>query len=237
MKDDLRPYWVKKRYLQFRHWYTEFFLRPEFAFLGDHHTFMKPWYTVISGPNIRLGHSATVVAEPDSHVRIGVWGREPGSGSITIGDAVMISPGVRISASDNITIGHGCMMANGVYITDCDWHGIYDRMNRDPEPKPVTIGDNVWIGDRATVLKGVSIGDNSVIAACSVVTKNVPANVVVAGNPARVIKELDASADFYTRTTFYAHPAALAKHFDDIDRLVLANNALLRWLKYLVTRR
>jgi len=237
MKNDLRPYWVKKNYLRFRRWYTEFFLRPEFAQLGAHHTFMKPWHTVVSGPNIRLGHSATVVAEPDNHVRIGVWGREPGAGSITIGDAVMISPGVRISASDNITIGDGCMMANGVYITDCDWHGIYDRMNRDPEPKPVIIGNNVWIGDHATVLKGVTIGDNSVVAACSVVTKDIPANVIVAGNPARIVKKLDTSKDFYTRTIFYANPAALAKQFEDIDRMVLSGNSCWRWIKSLLLRR
>ncbi len=237
MKTDLRPYWVKKNYLRFRHWYTEYFLRPEFATLGDFHTVMKPWYTVVSGPNIHLGHSATIVAEADNRVRIGVWGREPGLGSIRIGDAVMISPGVRISASDEITIGHGCMMANGVYITDCDWHGVYDRVNRDPEPKPVHIGNNVWIGDRATVLKGVTIGDNSIVAACSVVTKDVPANVVVAGNPARVVRELDASKGFQTRTLFYANPQALAKQFDDIDRMVLTGNSLWRWLRQLITRR
>lgn len=237
MKTDLRPYWAKKTYLRFRHWYTEQFLRPEFASLGAWHTFMKPWYTVVSGPNIHLGHSATVVAEADNRVRIGVWGREPGSGSIRIGDAVMISPGVRISASDEITIGNGCMMANGVYITDCDWHGIYDRVNRDPDPRPVRIGDNVWIGDRATVLKGVTIGDNSIVAACSVVTRDVPANTVVAGNPARVVKELDPAQGFYTRTQFYAHPEALAKQFDDIDRLVLGNNRTWRWLSSLILRR
>lgn len=237
MKTDLRPYWVKKNYLRFRHWYTEYFLRPEFASLGDHHTFMKPWHTVISGNNIHLGHSATVVAEPDNQVRIGVWGREPGSGTIRIGDAVMISPGVRISASDEILIGDGCMMANGVYITDCDWHGIYDRMHRDPQPRPVHIGNNVWIGDRATVLKGVTIGDNSIVAACSVVTRDVPANVVVAGNPARVVKELDTSQPFHTRTQFYSQPAVLAKQIDDIDRMVLQGNGCWRWIQSLIFRR
>ena len=67
--------------------------------------------------------------------------------------------------------------------------------DRPPRPKlktaPVIIGNNVWIGMNATILKGVTIGDNSVVAAGSVVTKSVPANVVVAGNPAVVIKKLD----------------------------------------------
>jgi acetyltransferase-like isoleucine patch superfamily enzyme len=87
------------------------------------------------------------------------------------------------------------MMANGTYITDSDWHTVYDRTQRSPEqPTPVHIGDNVWLGDHATVLKGVTIGDNSVVAARAVVTRDVPANVIVAGNPARVVKELDPSA-------------------------------------------
>lgn len=237
MKQDLRPYWVKKAYLRFRHAYAEYFLRPEFASLGDYHTIMKPWHVVVSGDNIHLGHSATIVAEPDDKVRIGVWGREPGQGRIHIGNAVMISPGVRISASDDIRIGHGCMMANGVYITDCDWHGIYDRMQRDPEPKPVRIGDNVWLGDHATVLKGVTIGDNSIVAAGSVVTKDVPANVIVAGNPACVVKTLDPSLGFHTREQHFSQPAALAKQNDDIDRLVLTGNSGWRWLRYLLLRR
>ena len=237
MKQDLRPYLAKKIWLRFRHWYAEYFLRPECASLGKYHTITKPWYTVISGDNIHIGESPTLVAEADQRVRIGVWGREQGSGTIRIGDAVMISPGVRISASDEILIGDGCMFANGAYVTDCDWHGIYDRTERDAQAYPVHIGNNVWVGDHATVLKGVTIGDNSIVAACSVVTKDVPANVIVAGNPARIVKELDTNAEFRTRTLFYAHPEALAKQFDDIDKFVLGGNSWWRWLQSLIIRR
>lgn len=237
MKQDLRPYLAKKIWLRFRHWYAEYFLRPECATLGKYHTITKPWYTVISGDNIHIGESPTIVAEADQRVRIGVWGRAQGGGTIRIGDAVMISPGVRISASDEILIGDGCMFANGAYVTDCDWHGIYDRTERDAQTYPVHIGNNVWVGDHATVLKGVTIGDNSIVAACSVVTKDVPANVIVAGNPARIVKELDTNAEFRTRTLFYAHPEALAKQFDDIDKFVLGGNSWWRWLQSLIIRR
>jgi hypothetical protein len=103
MRDDRRPYWVKKIYMVYRGWYTRHFIKPACDFLGDHATFMKPWYVHIGGPNIRIGKCATVVAEPDDWVRIGVWGNQPGQGRITIGDYVMISPGSRISAC-NISI-------------------------------------------------------------------------------------------------------------------------------------
>lgn len=234
MKKDLRPYWVKKLWLKMRHAYVERFLRPQFASLGKHHHFMKPWHCIVSGENIHMGESPTVVAEPDQKVRIGVWGREPGKGTIVIGDAVMISPGTRISASDEIRIGHGCMFANGAYVTDSDWHGIYDRVKRDPEVKPVILEDNVWVGDHATVLKGVTIGKNSIVAACAVVTKDVPPNVVVAGNPAKVVKELDANATFYTRTEYFSDPEGFAKFFDQVDRDVLKGNSLFGWIRSLL---
>ena len=64
MRADLRPYWLKKSYLNFRHWYAEYFLRPECASLGAFHTIMKPWYVHISGNNIDIGKCFTAIAEP-----------------------------------------------------------------------------------------------------------------------------------------------------------------------------
>ena len=229
MRDDLRPYWVKKCYLRFRHWYTEFFLGSECQSLGPYHTMMKPWYVSISGNNIRIGHSFTAIGEPGNRVEIGVWGREAGEGQITVGDGCLMSPGSRISASDEIVLGDGVMLANGAYITDSDWHTIYDRMVRS-EPAPVHIGNNVWLGDHSMVLKGVTIGDNSVVAARAVVTRDVPTNVVVAGNPAKVIKELEPERGFHTRMDYYADPKGLEEYFDAIDREVLQENSFWRWL-------
>ena len=107
MRKDLRPYWLKKCYLSYRHWYTEYFLRPECEYLGPYHSIMKPKYVHISGPNIRIGLSFTAVGEPMHRVEIGVWGRSEGEGRIEIGDCVLMSPGSRISASDEIVIGMG----------------------------------------------------------------------------------------------------------------------------------
>jgi maltose O-acetyltransferase len=80
-----------------------------------------------------------------------------------------------------------------VAIVDADFHEINPatRDNSAGEVRPVTIGNNVWIGSRVMVLKGASIGDNSVIAAMSVVTSAIPANCVAAGIPAKVIRHLE----------------------------------------------
>ncbi len=230
MHQDLRPYWLKKAALKFSRWYCNHYLRPRCKVLGAYENVMKPWYVNIWGPNIEIGRCFTAVGEPMHRVELCVWGREADRGRMTIGDCVLISPGVRISASDAITIGDGCMIANGVYITDSDWHSIYNRMERSPEVTPVHIARNVWIGDHATVLKGVSIGENSVVAARAMVVRDVPANVVVAGNPARVVKQLEAGRDITTRMDVFADPAAVARYFDQMDRERLAGNSLWRWL-------
>lgn len=230
MREDLRPYWVKKAYLRFRHWYAEYFLRPECESLGPYHTIMKPWYVNISGNNIHIGRSFTAIGEAGARVEIGVWGREEGQGRVEIGDGVLMSPGSRLSASDEITLGDGVMFAHGAYVTDSDWHTIYDRTVRAEQPTPVHIGKNVWLGDHSTVLKGVTIGENSVVAARAVVTRDVPANVVVAGNPARVVKELDPDREFTTRMDYFADPEELERFFDAINRQVLEGNTLWRWL-------
>ncbi len=234
MRQDRRPYYIKKAYLKIREWYTNIYMAPKCDELGPFPTFMKPWFTHISGPNIRIGRCSTVISERDQPVRIGVWGHEPDQGKITIGDYVLISPGTRISASDEVRIGNSVMMANGVYITDSDWHGIYDRVARPKDINPVIIEDNVWLGDRCTVLKGVTIGENSIVGACSVVSKDVPPNVVVAGNPAKVVKELSTEDGFRTRADFFKDPESLNTWYDKIDYMVLKENGLFNWLRALI---
>jgi len=231
---DYRPYYIKKIDLLFRDWYTEHYLRPQFRHLGRGGTFMKPWHVVVFGGPVDLGDFANVITTSDHKVRLTVWGAEKGKGSISIGDCCLICPGVRISSATGITIGDSCMMASSVYITDADWHGIYDRTDYIGGTEPITIGNNVWIGDSAIVCKGVTIGDNSIVGAGSVVTRDIPANTIAAGNPAKPVKELDPSLPMRTRADWFADPGKLTAEIDAIDRDMLKDNTILGWIKSLV---
>ena len=128
------------------------------------------------------------------------------NGSCTIGDFTLLN-GALIMAEERIEIGSHCLVSWNVGIADSDFHPLEPAQrlidsqalapffkDRPPRPKLATarvkIGDNVWIGMNAVILKGVTIGENSVVAAGAVVTKSVPSNVVVAGNPAQVVRQL-----------------------------------------------
>lgn len=106
---------------------------------------------------------------------------------LEIGESTFINAGVSISASRHVRIGSRCEIGPGVLIMDNDFHVAGDPSHHPPS-RPIHIGDRVWIGARAIVLKGVTVGDSATIAAGSVVTSDVPAGSVVAGVPARVIR-------------------------------------------------
>jgi len=113
---------------------------------------------------------------------VAIYFEGPGA-TVRIGRASFLNRRTEIAAAESVTIGDGCAISWDVCITDTDYHQLGDR----PKTEPVVIGDNVWIGARAVVLKGVTIGDGAVVAAGAIVTTNVPPRAVVAGNPARVI--------------------------------------------------
>lgn len=97
-----------------------------------------------------------------------------------------------VSEGEGIEIGDNVLVGSSVTVLDSDFHEIDPSRRIDGNPKTgkVVIGDNAWIGDRAMILKGTAIGKNSIIAAGSVVSGEFPANVVIGGVPARVIREI-----------------------------------------------
>ena len=106
---------------------------------------------------------------------------------ITIGNGTYLNRNTEVIAQRQVTIGRDCKIAWDVVIMDTDQHGIGDSP---PLPKPVRIGDRVWIGCRAIVLKGVTIGDDAVIGAGAIVTRDVPPGGVVVGQAARMIRQV-----------------------------------------------
>lgn len=98
-----------------------------------------------------------------------------------------INHGARIHAFDRITIGNGVFIGDDVAIRDSDGHNIVGSNKQ--MTMPIIIEDHVWIGAKVTIIKGVTIGAGAVVAAGAVVTKDVPANTLVAGVPARIVKE------------------------------------------------
>jgi acetyltransferase-like isoleucine patch superfamily enzyme len=112
---------------------------------------------------------------------------------IRIGDNCSLR-GTVIHARNKVIIGKDCLFGPGVLIIDNNSHNtsinpVY-RRTKPIADSPIIIGDNVWVGSRSIILKGVHIGDNSIIAAGTVVTKDVPSNQLYGGNPARFIKTL-----------------------------------------------
>lgn len=124
-------------------------------------------------------------------------------GKIELGSYVKIGSGCKLLSVDSISIDDYTAIATNVTIVDNNNHPINPDFRKfmrttahhsdarswiHSDHKPIVIGKNCWIGADVRIQKGVNIGDNSVIAACSVVTKDVPANSIAAGNPAKIVK-------------------------------------------------
>lgn len=123
--------------------------------------------------------------------RVLIQAREK-TAQIEIGHAAALSNNIAVIARVSITIGNNFLCGDGVRIMDSDFHELSPELRRTGAGKSerVVIGDNVWLGAGVIVLKGVSIGVNSIIAPGSVVTSPIPENVIAGGVPARVIKTL-----------------------------------------------
>jgi acetyltransferase-like isoleucine patch superfamily enzyme len=129
------------------------------------------------GQQLRLGRGVRMA----EHVRLIFEGPD---GMIELGDDTFLNARCEIRAREHVRIGAHCRLAFDVVVMDTNHHHIEGSRTTEP----TTIGDRVWIGARALVLRGVTVGDGAVVAAGSIVTHDVPARTLVAGSPAKAIR-------------------------------------------------
>lgn len=109
--------------------------------------------------------------------------------NITIGEDVFINSCCHFQDHGGVTIGNGCQIGHNVVFATLN-HGIAPNDRRNTYPAPIVLGTNVWVGSHSTILQGVTIGDNAIVAAGAVVNRDVAPNTIVGGVPARFIKNI-----------------------------------------------
>ena len=181
-------------------------LRRLHVFCGKRNLFNAFWWGVKVGRNLKFDGKCYFKRYPESMIRIGDncdFRSRINSNLIGINRPCSISTltpeakievgkncgfsGTVIGAFKSVKLGNNVRCGANTLITDSDWHLDDYRVG---EPKEVVIGDNVWLGINVVVLKGVTIGNNTIIGANSVLTKDIPSNVIAAGNPCKLIKQI-----------------------------------------------
>ena len=203
MKKDYRPFFLVRLAYLWRQFFVSYFLIPQFNKVGAGLEVWYPKHIEVFGSSVQLGNHVHLIANKTQQIQFCCWEDQGIEGKIKVGNFALISPGVRIQAAKSIVIEDNCMLASNVYISDADWHGIYNRIDSPGKVKPIHLEKNCWIGDGAKIGKGVRIGKNSIVAQGAVVVKDVPQNVIVGGNPAKLIKYLDPSTNFTARESLF----------------------------------
>jgi acetyltransferase-like isoleucine patch superfamily enzyme len=171
-------------------WYEPLF-RSQCEAIGDRFSMEQLPYIVGRG-SLSIGDDVRLSGKPS----FAFSSRHCADPLLTIGQGTFLGHQSAITVGRAVKIGSHCLVAGGVRISDFDGHptGAAERRAGETcasdDVLPVGIGNDVWIGHGAMILKGVQIGDRAIIGARSVVTKDVPADTIVAGNPARIVKTL-----------------------------------------------
>ena len=162
------------------------------------HMLTGEWYLrfPVTGNLLEALDEARADIGPSVLIEAGCWfALYPETATMRIGEGTILNLGCMVGATERIEIGSHCMFANYCFVADAEHR--YDRDDvpltwQGMQPKgPVRIGDNCWFGTNVAITGGVTIGEHTVVGANSVVTRDLPAGVVAAGAPAKVIREID----------------------------------------------
>ena len=235
MRRDNKPYSIRLLVNFCRRFYTRWRLVPQFDSVGSGLEIIGPHRLEVYGKNIHLGDNVHMQTSSGNMSRLCTWpDGQGGHGRIDIGSHTLLTPGLQVVSAHHVSIGDNVMIASRVYISDADWHEIYDRLASPGSTAPVVLADNVWLGEGVKVCKGVTIGKNSVIGAGSVVTKDIPANVVAAGNPAKVVKKLDERRNFGKRKSMFEDIKSYDKTMSYLHYINHKDNNYFGWLRQLI---
>ena len=191
------PYTLNQRLKSYRNKIYTLWIQNFLGHFGEGSSIAYPCSLQGGGQkNISIGNHTGI----QSHSILGCWekyGEQQFSPSITIGNHCSIGEYNQITACNKITIGDGLLTGRYVYIGDNAHGGLsWEEANIPPARRhlkskgEIVIGRNVWIGDKVSIFGGVTIGDNVIIGAGSIVTHDIPANCMAAGVPAKIVNEL-----------------------------------------------
>lgn len=188
------PYSLSQRFSRYYAWFYTAWIAHNVRKIGLH-TEVEPGLYLVNGKKyIEIGDYCLIGRNP--HITAHEMPQYNTPVKISIGDGCMFGPDMHITAVNSIRIGKNVRTGKSVLISD-NSHGDPKDMalrNIAPNARPIyskgaiVIGDNVWIGEKAAILAGVTIGEGAIIGANAVVTKNIPPYSIAAGIPARIIK-------------------------------------------------
>ncbi len=193
------PYKFREKLNGYKNVLYTLWIRNFLGRVGEHSIICKPCDLQGGGQNnVSIGDYTTI----GCHSILGCWVKyrhqKFPDALISIGNNCSIGEYNHITACNKITIGDGLLTGRYVLISDnshgslCEKESMIEPLKRDLKSKgEVVIGNNVWLGDKVTVLAGVHIGNNVIVAANAVVTKDIPDNCMVAGVPGRIIKTIE----------------------------------------------
>ena len=197
MVSKMYPYRLSQRLHSVRDVFYTMWIKNFIGQMGEHSRIVYPCSLQGGGQKrISIGDHTSI----HSHSIFGCWEKydeQRFTPSIIIGNHCSIGEYNHITACNKITIGDGLLTGRYVYIGDNAHGGLsWEEAEIPPAQRHLTskgeikIGRNVWIGDKVSIFGGVTIGDNVIIGASSIVTHDIPSNSIVAGAPARIVKEL-----------------------------------------------